>query len=117
MYNEINLIGRVGTDPEVKTAHTESGMVRFRLAVTKKKKGEAVTSWFNCQAWGNTAEIIEEYVKKGDLIHINGELEVREHEGKIFVNVNIRQVTLIHPKPKPYAEKPQEATVTNDLPF
>lgn len=81
------LIGRVGKDPEVR--HMESGntVANFSLATSEKRKnkqGEYVeqTEWHNIVAWNKLAEIIEKYVKKGDLIYIWGSITYRSWEDK-----------------------------------
>ncbi|NJK63200.1 MAG: single-stranded DNA-binding protein [Synechococcaceae cyanobacterium SM2_3_1] len=72
--NMVNLVGRAGTDPEVR--YFESGKVKcnFPLAVDRRRKGEDKPDWFNIEIWGRTAEIAGEYVRKGSLIGIQGSL-------------------------------------------
>ncbi len=77
--NKVQLIGNVGNAPEVR--HLESGkkVASFSLAtneIYKNSKGEKVqnTQWHNIVAWGNTAEIVEQYVGKGKEIAIEGKL-------------------------------------------
>lgn len=69
------LIGRVGKDVEKHVFDNGNIVVRFPLAVDDsytKKDGEKVerAEWFNISAFGKLAEIIETYVKKGDLLYL-----------------------------------------------
>ena len=67
--NKIQLIGRVGKDPEVRTL--ESGKVAsFSLATTEKFKDREQTEWHSITCFGNTATVAESYVHKGDLLYI-----------------------------------------------
>lgn len=66
--NKVIMIGRLTKDPEVKKGK-EKNFVTFSIAVNKKKD-EA--NFFNCIAYGKTAEVISKYPKKGDKIAIEG---------------------------------------------
>ena len=87
MINKVTLVGRVGKDPE--QHQLETGIVvNFSLATSEKwtdKNGEKQesTEWHNCKAFGPLAEIIVKYVKKGDLLYIEGKIKTRswEHDG------------------------------------
>lgn len=73
--NVINLVGRVGRDPEVK--YFESGKVvcNFTLAVNRRTKNKE-TDWFDIEVWDKTAEIAANYVRKGSQIGIEGSLKM-----------------------------------------
>jgi single-strand DNA-binding protein len=80
--NTGTLIGRVGGEPEVK--HFESGTVvaKFTLAVNRRSKKDDQPDWFNCEAWGKTAEVIEKYVSKGKQLAIRGSLKIETWQDK-----------------------------------
>ena len=85
--NSVQLIGRPGMDPEVKTIANDRKMARFTLATNDyyyNHKGERVeeTQWHNLVAWGKTAEIVEKLVKKGKEIVIEGKLTTNTWEDK-----------------------------------
>ena len=87
LRNKVQLIGRLGKNPEVKTLDSGKKVSNFSLATNeryKNNKGELVenTEWHNLVAWGKTAEIIEKYVKKGTEIAIEGKLTNRSWEDK-----------------------------------
>ena len=77
--NKVILLGNLGKDPEVK--YTPSGMAiaRFSLATTERAKDKEgnwqdKTEWHNLVAFGRTAEIAGEYLKKGRTVYIEGAL-------------------------------------------
>ncbi len=128
--NKATLIGNVGKDPESRTIG-ETQVCNFSLATTRRfkdKDGNKVTDWHNIQAWGKTAELIQQYVKKGDKIAIEGEIQYREYEKdgvkRLAVNINCSDVEFLGgrkddaPADKPYkmVDKPDE-TPEEDLPF
>ncbi|MBO3458471.1 single-stranded DNA-binding protein [Aetokthonos hydrillicola Thurmond2011] len=71
--NKIELVGRVGQNPE--TRYFESGAVKCTLTLAIKPPYKSDTPlWFDLEAWGNIAEVATQYVKKGSTIGITGEL-------------------------------------------
>ena len=82
MKNSVMLIGRPGTEPEMRTFNNNK-KARFSLAVTESKKnanGEWVndTQWFPIVAWGSAADRVERMVKKGLTVAIDGSLRNNE---------------------------------------
>lgn len=96
MYNKVTLVGRLGSDPEVK--HTQSGtpVATFNLATSEtwKKDGnkQEKTEWHKIVAWENLGEVCGKYLTKGKLVLIEGKLQTRSWEDK---EGNKRQVTEI----------------------
>jgi single-strand DNA-binding protein len=84
--NRIQLIGRLGKDPE--SRHTSSGrqVTSFSLAVSQhwKSNGEAreATEWINIESWGRLAEVCQEYLNKGSLVYLEGRLKTDRYEDK-----------------------------------
>lgn len=81
--NHIIITGRLGRDPELKTAQNGTEYVKFSVAVDRrKKKGEdhPRTDWFECAAFGKQAVFINTYWKKGDGIEITGRMENEPYE-------------------------------------
>lgn len=75
--NIINLVGRLGQDPELK--YFESGAVRAKvsLAVSRNRRDEE-PDWFNVEFWSKQAEIVAQYTTKGSLIAVSGEFKLEE---------------------------------------
>ncbi|MFV8342440.1 single-stranded DNA-binding protein [Flavobacterium sp. XS2P39] len=87
LRNKVQLIGHVGSDPEIKIFDGGKKLANFNLATNesyKNEKGEKVeeTQWHKLVAWGKTAEIIEKYAAKGKEIAVEGKLTYRSYDDK-----------------------------------
>ena len=86
MINKVILLGRVGSDPEVKISTREEKFAGFSLATSerfKNKSGEwqEKTQWHKVVCWDpNIAKTIETYVKKGTTLYIEGQIETRQYD-------------------------------------
>jgi single-strand DNA-binding protein len=83
--NEVRLIGNVGKDVELKHLENDRKVARVVLATNKtykKQNGEkeSKTEWHNVEFWGDTAQFCGNYVKKGMLLYICGELRTDSYE-------------------------------------
>lgn len=77
--NSVVLIGRLTQDPELKYTQSGKAFCSFTLAVNREfKKDEA--DFIRCVAWEKTAEIIAQYLRKGNLFAVNGRLTIRKYE-------------------------------------
>lgn len=81
--NQCNFTGRLGQDPEVKFLPSGDAVANLRFAVGKQwkdKQGQKQekTNWITLVAFGKTAEIIQQWVKKGDQLRVTCEMQVRE---------------------------------------
>lgn len=85
--NNANIIGRVTRDPEVKALPSGMQVCSFSMAtnrVWKNKEGakQESTTFHNMVAFGKQAETIGQYVKKGQLLLVQGRIETRSWEDK-----------------------------------
>lgn len=85
MINKVILVGRITADPEVR--YTQSGVpvVNFSLAVDRRFKsasGERETDFINIVAWRKLAELLNQYVKKGYMLAVEGSLQMRKYQTK-----------------------------------
>jgi single-strand DNA-binding protein len=85
--NKVQLIGRLGKDPEIRTLTNGGTVANLSLATSEKWKdkrdGETKekTQWHTIVVWNEkTIEFIEKYLSKGDLVYIQGKLETRSWE-------------------------------------
>ena len=87
LRNKVQLIGRLGQEPEVLTFDNGGKMAKFSMATDdsyKDKQGQKVerTQWHNIVVRGGLVNIVENYVTKGQEIAIEGKLTNRSWEDK-----------------------------------
>lgn len=83
--NCVHLVGNLGRDAEVRYTNGGQSVANFSLATTQvwnDKSGEKKerTDWHRCQLWGKQAESLEQYLKKGKQIYVQGQLVNGEYE-------------------------------------
>jgi single-strand DNA-binding protein len=103
--NKAMLIGNVGSDPEIRTIPSGARVAQFSVATSRRwndKSGQPQekTEWHRIVVWEKLVEIIEKYVKKGDRIYVEGEIEYRQYQDKDGVTkyateIRAREVLLI----------------------
>lgn len=85
--NKVFLVGSVGKDPEMKATGGGTTVANLSLATSHSHKDaqgnwQSETDWHNLVAYGRTAEVIRDYVKKGSPLHIEGRLQTRSWDDK-----------------------------------
>ncbi len=85
--NKVILVGNVGKDPEVRYLDNETPVATFSLATSetyKNRNGEKVknTEWHNIVLWRGLAKVAEQYVKKGNMLYIEGKIRTRSWDDK-----------------------------------
>src|SRR5215207_4975521 len=85
--NRVQLIGRLGKDPEGKFTPTGKKVTHFSVAVSnrwKSNEGEMKesTEWVNVEAWERLGETCQEYLKKGSLVYVEGRLKTDKYEDR-----------------------------------
>jgi single-strand DNA-binding protein len=85
--NRVQLIGRLGKDPESRLTPTGKKVAHFSLAVSnrwKSAEGEAKesTEWVNIEAWGRLGEVCQQYLHKGSLVFLEGRLQTDKFDDK-----------------------------------
>ena len=86
----IHFTGHVGRDAEIKEVNGKQ-VIKFAVACKQGKDEAAI--WINCDYWTGTK--VGEFIKKGTLIEVVGQLKEREHEGKKYQSCNVMQVELL----------------------
>jgi single-strand DNA-binding protein len=117
--NLVILVGNIGRDPEVIYSKDGTAICNFSLATSRKKKeGGYDTAWHRCVAFGQKAELISKYCKKGSKLYINGELEYRtsEKDGLKIVYTNIRVNGIDFLSPKNEGEQYTPPPITGNFP-
>lgn len=107
--NKITLIGRTTDDITLKSTQAGHTVASFTLAVKRPFKKDT-TDFFNVIAWNKQAEILSQYVRKGNEVAINGHLESRTYEKdgqkRYITEVIVEQVYLIGGNSKQEAQAP-----------
>lgn len=75
--NEVNLIGRLTRDPEVRYTQSNMAVARFSIAIDRMKDG---TDFPSIVAFGKTAENCEKYLTKGRQVGITGRIQTGSYE-------------------------------------
>jgi single-strand DNA-binding protein len=126
--NKVQVIGRLGKDPESKFTPNGKKVVHFSVAVSerwKSREGESKesTEWINVEAWDRLAEVCQEYLKKGSLAYIEGRLKTDKYEDKggtkYFTKVVAQVVQFLSDSrgSESPAEQPEELASPDEFPF
>lgn len=107
IQNTVNLIGRTGITPVVKTFGNGVKLAKFSLATNEtviEPNGKSVkTQWHHVIAWGVKADLVEKFVKKGQLVAVDGRLINRVFKdpsgaNKKVTEIQVNDILLISPK-------------------
>lgn len=82
--NKVIMMGRLTKDPDVSSSANGTTFARFGIAVDRrfKREGDADADFFNCTAFGKTAEFVEHYLHKGTKVVVSGRLENNNYTNK-----------------------------------
>ncbi len=112
--NKAILIGNVGSDPEIKTVQSGGKVAQFSLATSRSWNDQSgtkqeKTEWHRCVVWNNSkgsglADVVERYVKKGEKIYVEGEIEYRqwqdkENQTRYTTEIRVRELMLLGGRP------------------
>jgi single-strand DNA-binding protein len=86
-YQKVVIVGRLTADPVLKNTQGGNPVTNFSVATTRTWNGKTggkqeETEFHNVVAWGRTAEIVSQYVGKGDILLVEGYLKTRKWEDK-----------------------------------
>lgn len=93
--NKVCLTGRLTKNIELRYTQSNIEVTQFTLAVTRKYKnqnGEYDSDFINCIAYRNTAKLLNDYVKKGDLLGIEGHIQTRNYEDKEGKRIYVTEI-------------------------
>lgn len=94
MLNVISIMGRFTRDPELRHTQSQKAVASFCLAVERDYAagGERQTDFIDCVAWGQTAEFVSKYFRKGHMATVTGRLQVRTWKDKSGTNHKAAEV-------------------------
>ena len=121
--NKVIISGRLTKDVDLRyTATNNTPVATINVAVNRKHEDKA--DFFNCIAYGKTAEFINKYFNKGKAIIVNGSLQTRFYDDKdgkrVYVTeIIVEEVDFAGDKPKEenQVEVAEEFTTNDELPF
>ena len=81
--NRVELLGRVGTEPEMRYTPSGTAVTQLRLATDRQRQnGETETDWHSVTVWNKLAEAVNQYVQKGQRLYVAGRLAQNSYEAK-----------------------------------
>jgi len=103
--NKVLLIGNVGAEPEVKTTSSGTRFAKVSLATNRtysdrSGQQQEKTEWHRLTFWDKLAELVEQYVHKGDRIYVEGRLEYSQTEDqqgqqRYWTDIIVREMVLL----------------------
>ena len=125
--NEVNLIGRLGKDPEIRFTKDNKPIANFSVATSEKWKDQSgqmqeKTTWHNVVVFGGLADIVQKYLKKGSNVYLSGKLNtekytdkngVEKYATKVIVDMKGKMVMLGEGQSQNNQEKPQAQPQNN----
>lgn len=106
MINRAVICGRLVRDPELRRTSNGTPVTSFTVAVNrtfKNSDGEQEADFINCVAWNKTAEIVDQYCSKGNLIGAEGRLQSRKYQdqqgnNRTVVEIVVEQIQFMESK-------------------
>lgn len=120
--NSVNLIGRLSNSPKIRHTTNNQVVCRFTLAVTRRFKnpaGDYEADFINCVAFGKTAELIGNYVEKGQQLAVEGRIQTGSYTAqdgskRYTFDVVVENITFINSRKSASEQKESESTTTNE---
>ena len=110
--NRVALLGRVGTDPELRTTASGTAMTRVRLATDRQRRNRpAATDWHTVICWDRLAEAVTAHVRVGQRLYVSGKLVQRRSEGpdgqpRAHTEVHAAEVVFLDGRHRPTGDEP-----------
>lgn len=94
MINRVVLVGRLVRDPELRRTQTGAAVTSFTIAVDNRfaRDQEKGASFLPVVCWSQTAEFVAQYLKKGNLVGVDGRLQQRSYENNSGQKVNVIEI-------------------------
>lgn len=128
--NKVTLIGNLGNDPEAKKTKDGDSIANISLATSEKWKDKATgearekTEWHRVSFFGNLADVVIKYLKKGSQIYVEGSMNTKKYVDKDGVekyatSVRASSIVMLGGKSDASKAAPTEASSTSDedIPF
>lgn len=109
--NKVILIGRLVADAQLRYTQTGNAVVSFRIAVDRPFSQQKETDFIDCVAWKKLAENIANYTTKGNLVALEGRLQIRSYQANDGTNRKAAEVICENVR---FLEKKQTAQQSTD---
>jgi single-strand DNA-binding protein len=103
--NKVMLIGNVGSEPEIRTTGGGTKLAKVSLATNRtwndrSGQRQEKTEWHRLTFWDKLADLVEQYVKKGDRLYVEGRIEYSTTEDdkgnqRFFTDINVQDMVLL----------------------
>lgn len=105
MINSVTIVGRTTKEIELRALNNGTSCTSFTIAQNKKVNGQDQTDFFDCVAYGKTAEVLSQYVHKGHRVGISGRLSTRTYqtqqgENRKVVEILVNDFEFLEPRPQ-----------------
>ena len=102
MYQKTIIVGNLGGDPEMRYTPSGTAVTNFSVAVSRRWTGrdgqkQEKTTWFRVNAWDKLAELCNQYLSKGRLVLVEGDVEARAwttQEGEARASLDLRAINV-----------------------
>lgn len=121
-FSQVTLIGNVGKKVEMSYTGNGTAVTKFSLAVNTKQNGKDVTNWYNVTSWRGQAEVINQHVKPGQQLFIQGELSPRQYTNRdgqpaFSLDVTLDKFKFVGGKPSGAGQQSDDLTELDEHPF
>jgi len=109
--NKVMLIGNVGSDPEIRMTPSGTKVAKVGLATNRTWKDHSGmkqerTEWHRLTFWGKLADIVEQWVTKGDRLYVEGRIEYSQSEDeqgnvRYWTDINVQEMVMLGAKDEP----------------
>lgn len=105
--NRAELIGHVGSDPEIRATAGGSRIAKLSLATNHAWQDRAgqkqeKTEWHRLTVFGKLVDVVEQYVRKGDRLYVSGRIEYSQTESdngpKYWTDINVNELVMLGSK-------------------
>lgn len=115
MLNNLSILGRVTKPPELKYLQNGTAVLNFDIANSIKVRDSEITTFLKCVCYGKTAEVINQYVSKGNRVLLQGELRQNTYQDssgakKSYHFLQVNSFDFIESKNEKQAQAPQMPT-------
>lgn len=130
--NKITLLGNVGSDVEIRALQSGTRVAKLSLATNrawtdKAGQKQEKTEWHRLVFWGALVDVVEQWVKKGDRLYVEGRVEYSQVEGeggtKYYTDIHVNELVMLgtsgksDPTPEPAKRGGGGTGMDQDLPF